>query len=85
MDSKSDGYRQLPGVLGEQTLQQRVLRRLFSMESERSGWYPNWQDLSDHILPRRGRFLQATRYNDKDRGHRLIPSRNRGRPTQHAG
>lgn len=32
-------------------------RRLSALESERSTWDPHWQDISEHLLPRRSRFL----------------------------
>ena len=32
-------------------------RRLSALRDERFGWISHWTDLSDHIIPRRGRFL----------------------------
>ena len=32
-------------------------RRLSALRDERFGWISHWTDLSDYIVPRRGRFL----------------------------
>ena len=39
------------------TLRQYLDRRLASLRNERLSWWTHWQDLSEYILPRRGRFL----------------------------
>ena len=38
-------------------LRQYLDRRLQALRTERLSWWNHWQDLSDYILPRRGRFL----------------------------
>ena len=38
-------------------LRRYVDRRLASLRTERLSWWSHWQDLSDYIMPRRGRFL----------------------------
>jgi hypothetical protein len=40
--------------------------RYQQLYSERSSWISHWQDLSDYILPRRGRFLST----DRNKGHK---------------
>ena len=39
------------------SLRQYLGRRLSALRAERMSWWTHWQDLSDYILPRRGRFL----------------------------
>ncbi|SMF64640.1 Bacteriophage head to tail connecting protein [Tistlia consotensis] len=39
------------------TLRQHVESRLEALRQERSSWMPHWSELSEHLLPRRGRFL----------------------------
>src|SRR5262245_36940498 len=41
------------------TLRDRLTKRWGALKLERDGWLDHWRDLSDHILPRRGRFLSA--------------------------
>ncbi len=44
------------------------LRRLDSLERERSSWEDHWRDLARHFLPRRSRFLNAgDRTNDGEK------------------
>lgn len=40
------------------SLKQMMRRRWAAMSSERDSWIPHWRDLSDFILPRRGRYFQ---------------------------
>jgi hypothetical protein len=42
-------------------------RRLSALRDERSQWLSHWNDLSDNILPRRGRFL-TNQSNDSNKG-----------------
>lgn len=39
---------------------QQVMRRRSALESDRTSWEAHWRDLSDFILPRKGRFLPGT-------------------------
>lgn len=47
-----------------ETKRARYQRRFGALKNERSTWIDHWRDLSDFILPRRGRFL----LNDRNRG-----------------
>jgi len=38
-------------------LRQYIDRRMASLRNERLSWWTHWQDLSNYIMPRRGRFL----------------------------
>lgn len=52
-----------------QSLRKQCERRLAALERERASWFAHWQELSRHILPRRGRFLVTP--NQGDRGAKL--------------
>ena len=47
-------------------LRQHVDRRMASLRDERLSYWNHWRELSEHILPRRGRFLQSP--NQANRG-----------------
>jgi hypothetical protein len=47
------------------------LKRLGSLDSERSSFIPHWKELSENIEPRRGRFFVSDR-NKGDRRHKKI-------------
>jgi len=49
----------------------RYERRLKALEQEANTWVPHWQQLSDYLLPRKGRFL-GDQPNDGDRRNRNI-------------
>lgn len=51
-------------------------RRMNTLRQERLSWWSHWQDLSDYILPRRGRFLiSANQANRGDpRNQKIIDS-----------
>lgn len=51
-------------------------RRLNGLRQERLSWWTHWQDLSEYILPRRGRFLIAANQANRGdpRNHRIIDS-----------
>lgn len=44
-------------------------RRLGALKNERSSWEPHWIDIQKHLLPRRGRFLNAG--NQQNNGKKL--------------
>lgn len=44
----------------------QILQRWGSLKTERSSWYPHWQELSTYLLPRNGRFFRQ----DRDKGQR---------------
>ena len=53
----------------DRALRAHCQRRLESLRRERASWEPHWRELSEHILPRRGRFLWTP--NAGDRGRKL--------------
>jgi hypothetical protein len=53
----------------ERALRAHCRRRLEALRRERASWEPHWRELSEHILPRRGRFLWTA--NQGDRGRKL--------------
>ena len=53
----------------DRNLRLHCQRRLKALRHERASWEPHWRDLSEHILPRRGRFLWTV--NQGDRGRKL--------------
>lgn len=42
---------------GDRAIRDHCARRLASLRKVRDGWLPHWKELSDFLLPRRGRFL----------------------------
>lgn len=44
----------------------QLLQRWGALKTERSSWYPHWQEISTYLLPRNGRFFRQ----DRDRGNR---------------
>lgn len=50
----------------------RILRRLASLKQERESWVAHWRDISDMILPRRGRFLSSDRNRGLRRNRKII-------------
>jgi len=57
-------------------LRQHVDRRLASLRNERASYLLHWRELSEHILPRRGRFLVGTNQTTRGdpRNHKIIDS-----------
>jgi hypothetical protein len=68
-----------PGNLGENIpphgKKSTVLRRYVKLENDRTSWRNHWMELSDYLLPRRGRFLYTSQ-NDrgKKRHNKIIDS-----------
>jgi hypothetical protein len=52
--------------MAELTRREQVQRRWNSLKSERAGWVGHWKQISDHLLPRTGRFFTS----DTNRGDR---------------
>ncbi len=50
----------------------KFTRRLAALKTERSSFIDHWRDISDHVLPRRGRFLTTDRNKGDKRNNRLI-------------
>jgi hypothetical protein len=53
-----------PGNLGDNIpphgKKSRVLKRYVTLENDRSSWRNHWMEISDYLIPRRGRFLFTT-------------------------
>lgn len=49
----------------------RLIRRWSQLKTERSSWVPHWQEISDYLLPRSGKFF-AQRSNRGDKRHNKI-------------
>ncbi|TXH34408.1 MAG: hypothetical protein E6Q98_18785 [Rhodospirillaceae bacterium] len=63
--------------MGDHTeLMQQLMRRKAALQNERQSYLAHWQDLSDFILPRRGRNLQGTEdpYKGGKKNQRIIDS-----------
>lgn len=56
------------------SLRKRLDRRLAALKTERDGggWLAHWRELSDHLLPRRGRFTLADRNKGDRRNSKII-------------
>ena len=52
-------------------LRRHCERRLNALDRERASWFAHWRELSTHILPRRGAFLDSR--NRSDRGGKRNP------------
>lgn len=68
-----------PGNLGDNIpphgKRSRILRRYVQLENDRSSWRNHWMEISDYILPRRGRFLFQTQDDHgKKRNSKIIDS-----------
>lgn len=57
--------------MAEKSLRERCAKRWEALKSERSSWMPHWQEISEVLLPRAGRFL-VTDNNRGDKRHRAI-------------
>lgn len=68
-----------PGNLGDNIpphgKRSSILRRYVKLENDRSSWRNHWMEISDYILPRRGRFLFTTMDDrGKKRNNKVIDS-----------
>ena len=68
-----------PGNLGDNIpphgKRSTTMRRYVKLENDRSSWRNHWMELSDYLLPRRGRFLFQTQDDrGKKRGSKIIDS-----------
>lgn len=55
----------------EKSLKRRCVDRWTALKSERSSWMPHWEEISEVLTPRTGRFLVADT-NKGDKRHRAI-------------
>lgn len=68
------------------THKEQVQARLGSLRTERSSWMTHWQDLSQNILPRNGRFVSSDRNRGGSRTNGLLDNTaTRGARTLAAG
>ena len=54
-----------------------LYRRYLQLEDDRSSWRSHWQEITDYITPRRGRYLiesQNSKVAGSGRAHRKIHS-----------
>lgn len=68
-----------PGNLGDNIpphgKRSSVLKRYVKLENDRSSWRNHWMEISDYLLPRRGRFLFTTMDDrGKKRNNKIIDS-----------
>ena len=63
-------------ILGSQrvTKTQQYMKRWGDIKDERSSFFGHWQELSDYILPRRGRFLASKRNDGSKKNGKIIDS-----------
>ena len=55
----------------ETSLRKQCARRWEALKEERSTWMPHWQEISEVLIPRAGRFLVSDN-NKGDKRHRAI-------------
>ena len=58
----------------EQTPRQRILSRHAALTNERSSFVAHWQEISDYLLPRSGRFFTSDRNNGGKRHNNIYDS-----------
>jgi hypothetical protein len=68
-----------PGNLGDNMpprgKRSTTLKRYVTLENDRSSWRSHWMELSDYLIPRRGRFLFTTQDDrGKKRNNKIIDS-----------
>jgi len=54
---------------------ERYLKRKQALWNERSSWMTHWREISDHIMPRTGRFFDTDRNNGKKKHNNIINSK----------
>lgn len=60
--------------MSEQTPRQRILSRHAALTTERSSFVSHWQEISDYLLPRSGRFFTSDRNNGGKRHNNIYDS-----------
>lgn len=56
----------------KRTLIQEVQDRWADLKRERASWIPHWREISEHLLPRAGRFIAEDRNRGDRRDHEII-------------
>lgn len=58
----------------QRTPRDKLLQRWGSLQTDRSSWIAHWRDISDHLLPRSGRFLLTDRNRGEKRHNAIYDS-----------
>jgi hypothetical protein len=58
----------------KETSRSKYMRRWGDIKDERSSYFGHWQELSEYILPRRGRFLTSKRNDGSKKNSKIIDS-----------
>lgn len=58
----------------ERKLREQMQARWTGLETERSSWVSHWRDISEHLLPRTGRFIASDRNRGDKRHNRILDS-----------
>ena len=60
--------------MANEILQQRDYydRRLSALTNERASWFTHWREISDYLIPRRGRFLVTDRNDGSKKNQKII-------------
>lgn len=58
----------------ERKLREQMQARWTGLETERSSWVSHWRDISEHLLPRTGRFITSDRNRGDKRHNRILDS-----------
>lgn len=59
----------------EELKRERYLKRKQALWNERSSYLTHWREISDHIMPRTGRFFESDRNNGKKKHNNIINSK----------
>lgn len=59
----------------EEMNRERYLKRKQALWNERSSYLTHWREISDHIMPRTGRFFESDRNNGKKKHNNIINSK----------
>ena len=57
-----------------ETKRSQILRRWSALKNERSSWFTHWREISDHLMPRQGRFFVTDRNQGKKRHNSIYDS-----------
>lgn len=60
--------------MADLTRRQKLLLRLGSLTTERASWIPHWQEISEYLLPRSGRFFTQDRNRGEKRHNNIYDS-----------
>ena len=60
--------------MANEVLRQREYydRRLSALTTERASWFTHWREISDYLIPRRGRFLVTDRNDGSKKNQKII-------------